>query len=119
MIMFCKISPRMSEDLPIGRMIGRFHSCNTRQKMPIMARDMFYQIHFGAGRAGDEYFTGLLASFGNRMKEILIRVMFFGQLGMMRVKRELVGILRIEVKNLRFFVVDPDNGMKMRHSAHS
>jgi hypothetical protein len=27
--------------------------------------------------------------------------------------------LRIEVNNLRFFVVDPDNGMKMRHSAHS
>ena len=51
------------------------------------------------------------------MEEVLILVVLFSKFGMVRLKRQLVRALRIQVKNLRLRMVDPDNGVKMRHGA--
>ena len=119
MVMRCKIGPRMSENLSISGMVRGFNARNMRQKVRVVTSNMLHKVEFGSGRTSDEHFAGFCTGFCDSMKEIFIRVMFFSQFGMMRLKRQLVCLLRIEVKNFRFFVVDPDDGVKMRHSAFS
>jgi hypothetical protein len=105
----------MVQDLAIARMIGRFHPRNARQQMGIVTGNMFDQRGFGLRGTGDQHFPGIGNSLGNGMKKVFIRVVLVGMFRVMGMQQKLVGRLRIEVENLRFVVIDPDDGVKMRH----
>jgi hypothetical protein len=118
-----EILARMRHELGGARVIDAFHADDLLRQLRIVLADMFDQRGLGVGRAGDKDRTGI----GDRLRDRMQKSMVFGGVpaadriglvmnvfgGIVGVQHQLLDIGRAEMKNARFAMIDPNDGVMM------
>ncbi len=105
-------------------MVDGFDARHAHGKIGLVRRQMFRQLVLGAGRPDDQDRARPGESLGDVIEEILVdrRMAAADRVGLgVQMHHPVVGmdhgtvdLVGIEVKDLRFVMIDPDDGVKMR-----
>ena len=104
-----KIIPGVGKQLAVGGVIRAFNAHDVRKHLRHTFGHVFHQFGLGTRRAGDEDLACICNSGGHFVKKMRVSN------GMVRAQRQLVCLVCIEVKDAGLAMVDPDDGVKMRH----
>jgi hypothetical protein len=110
----------------VARMIDRFHSDDDRHPLRVVPMNVLDEFGLCAGRPSDENRTGICNRAHDRAKTIVIFRGMSASDGiglvmdvlcwMLRMQDKSFDVRRAEMKNTRFPMIDPDDGMVVRAS---
>jgi hypothetical protein len=113
------MAPRELQEFAVGGVIHRFDAHDARRDCRIVCLQVLEQLELGSGRTDNQDFVGILDRVGDRLvvRVILRQVarsdsaLFVMQVLVLRLRMDdaCFGIIGVELDDVRFAVVDPDD----------
>ena len=121
-----EVPARELQELTVGWVIHRFNAHDARRDCGRMRLQMFEELELGGGWADDQDFAGILDRVGDFLIVLMIRrrlarsdnTVFVMQMGFvlgLRMDDTCFCIVWVEVDDMRFLVIDPDDTVIVAH----